>query len=115
VTSVVGERTGGVGASRSAVQDLWASLFGIPLSQGVIQKMVDRVSEAILPHAMAIGKVAHTFPVNYMDETSWLLHGDRQWRWVMAHAEGASCQIHPTRSKAALAQLLGAWMGILVS
>jgi transposase len=66
VTSVVGEMTGIVGASRSAVQDLCASLFGIPLSKGAIQKMVDRVSEAIRPHYTAIGEVARTSPVNYI-------------------------------------------------
>jgi transposase len=85
ITSFVGEMTGIVGASRSAVQDLCAALFGIPLSKGAIQKMVDRVSAAILPHDTAIGAVARTAPVNYIDETSWCLHGDRQWLWVMAN------------------------------
>jgi hypothetical protein len=42
-----------VGASRSAVQDLWNSVFGIPLSKGAMQKMVDRVSDAIMPHYTA--------------------------------------------------------------
>src|SRR5215831_19440501 len=45
---VVGERAGLVGASRRAVQDLCAAVFGIPLSQGAMPKMVDCVSEAIL-------------------------------------------------------------------
>jgi hypothetical protein len=60
VTSVVGEMTGLVGASRSTVHDLCASLFGIPLSTGAIQKMVDRVSEATLPPYTAMGDVART-------------------------------------------------------
>jgi len=64
---------GVVGASRSAVQDLCASVFSIALSQGAIQKMVDRVSETIVPHYTAIGEVARTSVVNYIDETSWLL------------------------------------------
>jgi transposase len=50
-----------------------------------------------------------------MDETAWLLHGDRQGLWGMAHPEVASFQRHPTRSKAAFAQRIGDWMGILVS
>lgn len=115
ITSFVGEMTGIVGASRSAVQDLCASLFGIPLSKGAIQKMVDRVSEAILPHYTAIGEGARTSPVNYIDETSWFLHGDRQWLWVMANPAGAYFQIHPTRSRTAFIRLVGDWMGILVS
>jgi transposase len=56
----VGERAGVVGASRSAVQDLWSSVFGRPLSQGTMPKMVDRISAAILPHYTAIGQVART-------------------------------------------------------
>jgi transposase len=111
----VGELAGIVGASRSAVQDLCASVFGIPLSTGAIQKMVARVSAAILPHYTAIGEVARASLVHYIDETSWLVHGDRHWVWVMATPVVAYFQIPPTRSKAAFAQLIADWMGILVS
>ena len=115
LTGFVGEMAGIVGASRSAVQALCASVFSIALSKGAIQKMVDRVSEAIGPHYTAIGEVARTSLVNYIDETSWLLHGDRQWLWVMANPAVAYFQIHPNRSKAAFVQLIGDWTGILVS
>jgi transposase len=81
----------------------------------VIQKLVDRVSEALVPHDTAIGEVARTAPVNYIDETSWLTHGDRHWLWVMANPEVAYFLIHPHRSKMAFSQLIADWMGILVS
>ena len=115
LTAYVGEMAGMVGASRSAVQGLCASVFGIPLSTGAIQKLVDRVSAAIVPHYMAIGEVARTALVNYIDETSWLMHGERHWLWVMANPEVAYFQIHRNRSKAAFAQLIGDWRGLLVS
>jgi transposase len=115
LTGFAGELAEIVGASRSAVQDLCASVFGTPLSKGVIQKMVDRVSEAIVPHYTAIGEVARTSLVNYIDETSWLLHGDRQWLWVTANLNVAYFQIHTTRSNAAFAQLIDDWRGLLVS
>src|SRR5262245_6379002 len=115
LTDFVGEMAGIVGASRSAVQDLCTSVFGIPLSKGAIQKMVDRVSEAIMPHYTAIGEVARTSLVNYIDETSWLTSGDRGWVWVMANPHVAYFQIHPNRSKGAFTQLIGDWKGILVS
>ena len=115
LTAYVGEMAGMVGTSRSAVQALCASVFGIPLSTGAMQKLVDRVSEALIPYYHAISEVAHTSLVNYMDETSWLLHGDRNWLWVMANPQAAYFQIHPTRSKAAFAQLIADWRGILVS
>ena len=59
-----------VGASRSAVQDLCTSVFGIPLSKGASQQLVERVSEAILPHYMALGEVARASLVHDIDETS---------------------------------------------
>ena len=71
LTGFVGEMAGIAGASRSAVQDLCASVFSIALSKGAIQKLVDRVSEALVPHYTAIGEVARTSLVNYIDETSW--------------------------------------------
>jgi transposase len=115
LTAYVGEMAGMVGASRSAVQALCASVFSIPLSKGAIQKLVARVSEAIVPYYHAIGEVARASLVNYIDETSWLMHGDRHWLWVMANSLVAYFQISPTRSKAALAQLIADWRGILVS
>jgi transposase len=115
LTGCVGELAGIVGASRSAVQDLCISVCGISLSKGAIQKMVDRVSEAIVPHYTAIGEVAPVSLVNYIDETAWLTGGDRRWLWVMANPLVAYFQIHPTRSKGAFAQLIADWTGILVS
>jgi transposase len=97
---------GRVGASRSAVPDLCASVFSIALSKGAIQNMVDRVSEAIGPHDTASGEVARTSWVHDVDETSWLLHGDRQWLWGMATPAVAYCQLHPHRSTAAFTQLM---------
>ena len=47
-------------------------------------------------------------------ETSWLMHGDRQWLWVMANAAVAYLQSHTNRSKAAFAQRMGDWRGIVV-
>jgi hypothetical protein len=106
---------GMVGASRSAVQGLCASVFSIALSKGAVQKMVERVSEAIVPHDTAIGEVARPSVVNDIDETSWLMHGDRHWLWVMANPEVAYFQMHLHRSKVAFAPLIGDWTGVLVS
>jgi transposase len=68
LTAFVGEMSGIVSGSRSAGQDLCAAVFSIPLSKGAIQKMIYRVSQALVPHHEAIGRVAHAAPVNYLDE-----------------------------------------------
>jgi transposase len=60
-------------------------------------------------------KTCDKTPVNYIDETSWLMHGERSWLWVMASPEVAYFQIHPTRSKTAFVQLIADWTEILVS
>jgi len=106
LTGCMGAMAGIVGASRSAVQDLCASGFSIALRKGALQNMVDRVSEAIGPHDTASGEVARTSWVNDVDETSWLLPGDRQWLWGMATPAVAYFQLHPHRSTAACTQLM---------
>lgn len=115
VTALVGEMSGIVSVSRSALQDLCASVFSIPLSKGAIQKMINRVSQALAPHYEAIGQVARAAPVNHLDETSWLTQGVRYWLWVMTNPFVAYFQIHRTRSRAAFEQLIADWKGILVS
>src|SRR5262245_22684355 len=97
----MGEMAGRVGGSRSAVQHLWASVCSIDLSKGAIQSRGDRVSAAIGPPYTAIGEVARPSVVHYMDETAWLLQGDRPWLWGMAHPAVAYFQMHPPRSTAA--------------
>lgn len=77
--------------------------------------MVERVSEAIVPYYDANGTVARTASVHSIDETSWLIHGERHWLWLMANPEVAYSQIHPNRSKAAFSQLIANWVGHLVS
>lgn len=111
LTGFGGEMAGIGGASRSAGQDLWASVCGILLSTGAIQTIVDRVSPAIVPHDDMMGQVARTVSVNDIDETAWLMHGERHWLWVMANPQGASFPIHPARSKAAFVQRIADWTG----
>jgi hypothetical protein len=43
----------------------------MPLSKGAIQKRVDRVSEAIVPHNNLIGQVARSATVKHIDAISW--------------------------------------------
>ena len=114
-TALVGEIAGTHGTSRRTIQTLCASVLQVPLSLGAIQKMLDRVAHAIEPHYRAIASQARRAPVNYIDETSWLLTNTLQWLWVMANETVAFYMIHPHRSKAAFAALIEDWAGLLVS
>ena len=114
-SALLGEIAGIQGTSRRTLQGFCASVLGVPISLGAIQKVLDRVAQAIEPHYSTIAMQARQAPVNYIDETSWFLTGTLQWLWVMASDTVAFYMIHPHRSKEAFAALIDDWTGILVS
>jgi transposase len=64
-SAFIGELAGTYGNGRRMVQTLCASVLQIPLSLGAIQKVLDRVAQAIEPHYLAIATQARHAPVNY--------------------------------------------------
>jgi transposase len=115
LTALIGELSGRQRASRTAVQEFCASVLGVPISRGAIQRTVDRVSEAIRPHYEAIATQARTVKVNYIDETAWYQHGVLAWLWVMVNTTVALFTVQSSRSKEAFERLVERWAGILVS
>src|SRR5262249_3467116 len=100
---------------RRMVQTFCASVLSVPLSLGAIQKVLDRVTQAIDPYYVAIAMQARQASVNYIDETSWFCLHTLHWHWVMASERVAFYMVHPHRSKAAFAALIEDWAGLLVS
>ena len=115
LTAFIAELAGGQGDSRTTVQNLCASVFNFSISLGAIQKVLDRTSEALLPHYEAIGVQARRQAVNHSDETSWYLKGVLYWLWVLTSTSVSFFMIHKNRSKAAFLELVKDWEGILVS
>jgi transposase len=115
LTALIGELSGSQRDSRSAVQEFCASVLGVRISRGAIQRAVDRVSEAIHPHYEAIAAKARGAKVNYIDETTWYQHGVLAWLWVMVNPTVALFKMQASRSKAAFEALVKHWAGILVS
>jgi transposase len=115
LSALIVELAGIHGDSRRGAQDFLSSVFGLPISQGAIQKIIDRAKEAVLPHYDAIGMVSRHAPVNHIDETSWKTKGCLKWLWVMTSAVAAFFIIHRNRSRTAFEELAGAWEGVLVS
>jgi transposase len=115
LTALIGELSGSQRDSRSAVQEFCASVLGVRISRGAIQRAVDRVSEAIHPHYEAIAAKARGATVNYIDETTWYQHGVLAWLWVMVNPTVALFKVQASRSKAAFEALVKHWAGILVS
>ena len=114
LTALIGELSGSQRISRSAVQAFCASVLGVHLSRGAIQRAVDRVSEAIQPLYEAMAAKAREATVNYIDETAWYQHGVLAWLWVMVNSTVAFFMVQTSRSQAAFEALIKRWAGILV-
>jgi len=114
-SALMGELAGTYGNGRRMVQSFCASVLGVPISLGAIQKVLDRVTQAIDPYYMVIAQQARQASVNYIDETPWYCLNALEWLWVMASERVAFYMIHPRRSKEAFAALIDDWEGILVS
>lgn len=115
LTALISELTGMQGTSRRLIQDFCHSVLHIPISLGAIQKMIDRTSQALVPHYEAIAQLARQAPVGYIDETPWYCHNTLQWLWTMATGTVSLYLIHPNRSKDAFFDLIDDWTGLLVS
>ncbi|MBC7358448.1 Transposase IS66 family protein [Desulfacinum infernum DSM 9756] len=62
LSALIAELGGIDGAGRETIQTFLASVLGVPISQGGIQKVIDRVSQAIEPHYEAIQEVERSSP-----------------------------------------------------
>jgi transposase len=114
-TALIGELSGIKAMSRNDVKQLCASVLGVSIANGTIQKLIDRTSNAISPVYERIGRIARSFWCNYIDETSWFRDHDLHWLWAMVNERVAFYRIDPHRSKAAFDNLIRDWDGILVS
>ena len=114
-SALLAELAGTYGNGRRVVQTFCRSVLGVPVSLGAIQKVVDRVSQAIKPHYTLIANQARQAPVAYIDETPWYCEHSLEWLWVMATEQVAFYMIHLRRSKAAFFDLIEEWTGLLVS
>lgn len=101
--------------SRRAIQDMCRSVLRLPMSLGAIQNVIDRASQAILPHYEAIATLARHATVGYIDETPWYFQHTLHWLWTMTPDTVSLFLIHPHRSKEAFFALIDQWQGIVVS
>lgn len=115
LTALVGQLAGMHRNSRRLIQDFCHSVLHIPTSLGAVQKMIDRVSTAILPHYEAIATLARQARVGYIDETPWYCQNALNWLWTLSTDTVSFYLIHPHRSKEAFLALIEEWQGILVS
>ena len=108
--------SGDHGDSRETVQRFCRQFLDLHISQGAIQKVINRVSEAIKPHYEAIREQVYQSQINHLDESPWYQAGGvLQWLWVMGNSAAAFFMVHTKRNKKAFKDLIDKWEGILVS
>ena len=93
-------------------------VLGLPISQGGIQKVIDRASKAVTPLYDRIAEGSRRSLYNHVDETSWPTHGPvlgkmLHWLWVMGNAFLALFRVDPHRSSEAFEKRIGNWKGLL--
>ncbi len=107
------------GVTRRHLQTFVLDFLGIPISQGGIQKVLQRVSDAIVPHYDMIAKGSREYWYNHMDETSSPTFGPAgkhiHWMWVMCNKSFSFFKIDEHRSKEAFFSVIGPWRGVLIS
>jgi transposase len=97
------------------MQDFCHSVLHLPISLGAVQKVIDRVSEALLPPYAVLAELARQAPVGYSDAMPWECPNTLQWLWTRATDTVTVSLRHPHRSKEAFFALLEDWEGLLVS
>jgi transposase len=80
-----------------------------------VQKIIDRVSHALLPHDEAIATLARQATVGSSDETPWYCHNALHWLWTLRTNTVSLSLRHPNRSHEAFAAVIEDWQGIVVS
>ena len=106
LTALIGELAGMHRTPRRLIQDFCHSVLRIPMSLGAVQKIIDRVSQAILPHYETIATRARQARVGYIDETPWYCQNSLHWLWTLSTETVSFYLIHPHRSKEAFANLI---------
>ena len=117
--ALAGEMSIGMGCTRRFIQRCFSTVYKLPLSQGGIQNILDRISEAIRPHWHAGAQACRRMPFAHVDETHWRMFGPwkkaLEWLWVMVSPVASFFMIHPRRSREAFEELIDDWEGWLIS
>lgn len=102
--------------SVSDVQRVFADLFGLDLSRGVLPRICERVSERLGGAYEEALFAVRGAPVVHADETPWYLRGALAWLWLAATESLKVFRVDEERSTEAAKRLLGeALLGVLVT
>ena len=119
LTALMATLNAGMGVSWRKLGDCLQQVFGIPISQGAINKCLKRASLSIEAHDEAIGRAVRASPVNHADETTWRQHGPLGkkllWLWVLVNREAALFRLAESRKAEEFEALRCGWTETLIS
>jgi transposase len=101
--------------SRRATALVLADMFGVTLSTGSVEKILQDASASLQEPWEAIKRAVQAGDVAHADETSWRRAGQRMWLWAALSASAACFRIDETRARSVAKDLLGDFDGILIS
>jgi transposase len=87
--------------------ELCRDVFGLPISEGGIDKALGRLAERARPTYEALGAAVRASPVIGSDETGARVAGKTAWQWVFQTPEASYHVIVPRRNAEVIAAFLG--------
>jgi transposase len=107
---------GNTGASHRELQQYCQDVLGITVSQGFLNKVLERVNTALEVPYQGLGEQVPKEPVLNIDETGWSDQGKRYWVWLFCTQLIGYFTIQKTRGCVVLNKVLGeAFSGAIIS
>jgi transposase len=103
--------------TKRQVPELMRDLFGLQMSVGAVIGCQQAASAAIAEAVEEARKYAQKQPVKHADETGWRegVGRSRAWLWTVVTQHVVVFMIHTRRNADAAKELLGGWLGVLVT
>ena len=116
VLSLVGILTGMLNTSKRKALAMINEVFHVPMSLGGLSNCEARIAEALETPYNDTLEVVRQQEVAHADETGWS-RGNRQrgWLWALCCATAGVFMVHAHRSRKAAQELLGDFVGTLIS
>jgi transposase len=107
LTAVMAYLSGRPHVSKRGIEEIVETVFDVPIALGTVANLEQEVSAALASAHEEARQAVQNAPVKNVDETGWKQAGKPCWLWAAATTMVACFVIHPTRSAAGLAALLG--------
>ena len=107
LTATIAYLKGGCHSSYSTTQSFLGEILGVPLSTGMIAKVIEKTSRALdAPYAELLGRLPDEETIN-VDETGHKERGDKFWTWCFLPNFYTVFRIDKSRDSNVLIRRLG--------